>query len=135
MTNPLVERLTRVYEAFAAGDPRAMTEFLADDVTYHLPGRHLGGGTLRGRGALFDRIAIAAHECDTPPGIRLLHVTGVDPLVVSFEQVTARRRGRVLDQPACVVWRIADGRCVEVWSHFADQAACDTFWEGLCVDG
>ncbi len=134
-SDQLVERLTRVYEAFAAGEPRAMTDFLADDVTYHLPGRHLGGGTLSGRGALFERIAVAAHACDAPPSIRLLHVSAADPLVVSLEHVTARRGGRVLDQPACVVWRVAGGRCVEVWSHFADQAACDAFWEGLAVGG
>jgi ketosteroid isomerase-like protein len=50
-------------------------------------------------------------------------------LAVSLERLTARRRGRTLDQTVCVVWRLAGGRCVEMWSHFADQAACDRFWE------
>jgi len=78
---------------------------------------------------LLERTARAALDCDVAPRIALIDVVASDTLVVSLERVTARRRGRTLDQEACVVWRIADGRCVELWSHFADQAECDRFWE------
>lgn len=132
-SNDLVERLTRVYQRFAAGDLRPMLEFLDEAVIYHLPGRHLGGGTLRGRQGLFERTATAAAACDAPPHIDLLHVGAVGPLVVSLERITARRGTRVLDQTACVVWRVVDDRCVEMWSHFADQRACDEFWDGLAL--
>ena len=30
-----------------------------------------------------------------------------------------------------VVWRMRAARCVELWAHFADQAACDRFWHGF----
>ena len=130
-SNDLAERVARVYERFAAGDAQAMLELLHEDVVYHLPGRHLGGGTLHGRQALFERIGKAAAVCDEPPRIVLLHVGAAGPLVVSLERLIARRGARVLDQTVCVVWRIMDGRCVEVWSHLADQRACDGFWEGV----
>ena len=130
-SNDLVERVTRVYERFASGDPQPMIEFLDEAVIYHLPGNHLGGGTVRGRLALFERTGKAAAACDAPPRIALLHVGAAGPLVVSLEHLTARRGARALDQTVCVVWRIAEGRCVEVWSHFADQRACDEFWEGV----
>ena len=51
-------------------------------------------------------------------------------LVLSTERFSARRRGHTLDQDVCVVWRIANGRCVELWSRFAAQAACDHFRDG-----
>ncbi len=121
--------LRRIYESFASGDPRPMAEFLADDVIYHLPGKHLGGGTLRGRVEVLERAAKGALDCDSPPRIDLVSVIAGHEFAVSVERFTARRRGRTLDQEACVVWRLAEGRCVEVWSHFSDQSACDLFWQ------
>lgn len=125
----LSNRLRQVYECFASGDPRPMAEFLADDVVYHLPGKHLGGGTLRGRVEVLERTAKAALDCDSPPRIALISVIATTEFAVSFERFTAHRRGRALDQEVCVVWRIARGRCVEIWSHFSDQGACDLFWK------
>ena len=107
-----------------------MRRFLAADVVYHLPGRHLGGGTLSGRGEIFQRTARAASACESPPAIELIDVVASREFVVSLERFRARRARKVLDQVACVVWRIAAGRCVEIWSHFSDQPACDAFWDG-----
>jgi ketosteroid isomerase-like protein len=108
-----------------------MAEFLADDVVYHLPGMHLGGGTLRGRTAVLERTARAARDCEAPPSIALVSVTASVDFAVSLERITARRRGRTLDQEVAVVWRVAGRKCVEVWAHFADQDDCDRFWEGF----
>ena len=121
-------RLREIYERFAAGDPRPLAEFLADDVVYHLPGKHLGGGTIRGRLSVLQRTASAAASCEAPPVIRLIDVMACADFVVSTERLLARRRGATLDQEVCVVWRIVDEQCVELWSHFADQDACDRFW-------
>src|SRR6185436_10597125 len=95
----------------------------------HIPGGHLGGGTLHGRGAVLARAAEAAIDCDAPPRIELLDVVASGEFAVSFERVTARRRGQTLDQQVCVVWRMARAQCVEMWSHFSDQAGCDRFWQ------
>jgi ketosteroid isomerase-like protein len=126
-------RLTQIYESFASGDPRPMVEFLAEDVVYHLPGKHLGGGTLHGRAKVLERTAKAALACDSAPTLTLLSVTSTTGFAVSIERFTARRRGRVIDQTVCVVWRIVGSHCVEIWSHFFDQPACDHFWEGAAV--
>lgn len=122
-------RLREAYEAFASGDGRLLVELLAEDVTYHLPGRHLGGGIVRGRRELFERLAQAAQSCDTPPVIQLHRVVGAHDLVLSIERFIAHRCGRTVDQDVCVVWRMAASQCVEIWSQFADQASCDRFWE------
>jgi HAD superfamily hydrolase (TIGR01509 family) len=121
-------RLRAAYDQCFAGDPRALVDFLAEDAVYHLPGRHLGGGTLRGRREILERVAHAAGRCDDPPSMRLTRVVGSPETLLSLERLTARRRGRVLDQEVCVVWRMAGDRCAEVWSRFSDQRACDEFW-------
>lgn len=126
----LPTRLRGIYERFAAGDPRPMAEFLADDVIYHLPGKHLGGGTLHGRVAVLECAAKAALDCEPPPSISVIASA---EFAVSLERFTARRRGRTLDQEVSVVWRITRdrGQCVEIWSHFANQGACDLFWQDV----
>jgi HAD superfamily hydrolase (TIGR01509 family) len=122
-------RLRRVYGAFAAGDPAPMAEFLGPDVVYHLPGRHLGGGILRGRDAVLARVALAAAECEAPPRIELLATAAGGEHVVSIERFSARRAGRALAQEVAVVWRLDGERCAEIWSSFPDQQLCDRFWD------
>lgn len=124
-------RFRDVYERFLRGDGAAIVGLLADDVVYHLPGRHLGGGTLRGVGAVMERLISAGRSCEAPPDVRLTGVAASGDLVLSTERFSARRGGRVLDQDVCVVWRMASGRCAEIWSQFSEQPACDRFWEGF----
>jgi beta-phosphoglucomutase-like phosphatase (HAD superfamily)/ketosteroid isomerase-like protein len=119
------------YGRFLAGEPEALARVLARDVVYHLPGRHLGGGSLRGRDAVFARTADAVAACETPPGIALVHAVGAGDLVLTVERFAARRGGRTLEDDVCVVWRFDGGRCLELWSKFAAQAACDRFWQGM----
>jgi uncharacterized protein len=127
-------RLSRAYELFLAGYPSALAELLAPECVYHLPGLHLGGGTLKGRKAILERAVSAALSCDASPDVRLLSVSGTENFVASVERATFRRGGRVLEQRICAVWRFRDNQCVEIWSHFEDQAACDSFWNGWKPD-
>jgi ketosteroid isomerase-like protein len=122
------ERLRDAYRRFATGEAAAMAGLLADGAVYHLPGRHLGGGTLVGRDTILRRTVEAARWCDAPAAIELLDVTGAGSLVTSLERLRAQRRDARLDQIVAVVWRFAEDRCVELWAHSADQAACDVFW-------
>ena len=122
--------LVDAYRCFLAGDPAPLIGLLAEDVVYHLPGRHLGGGDLVGRAAVLHRLAESAAAFDEAPVIELLHGAAAGGFVVTVERFSARRRGRVLAQTVCVVWRMAGGACAEVWAHFEDQAACDAFWGG-----
>ena len=131
--DPLSARLAHVYGRFTAGDAQPMIDFLDEDVVYHLPGQHLGGGTLRGRRALFERLGKAAAACDGAPRIELLQLIAEGPLATSLERFSARRHAETLDQTVCVVWRMRGSRCVEMWSHFSDQSACDRFWDGMSI--
>ena len=124
-----VTRLRAAYEAFAGGDARALITLLAADAVYHLPGRHLGGGRLDGRDEILRCLAAAVESCDARPTIRLHAFVAAGDHALSIERFHASRRGQILDQDVTVVWRMANGRCVEMWSRFPDQASCDRFWE------
>ena len=121
-------RLKDAYERFLAGDPECLVELLSDQVLYHLPGKHIGGGTLQGRSALLHRLSAAASACDTAPTAQLLGALSAGDFVVTFERFQAKAVQGVLDQQVCVVWRFSQNRCVEIWSHFENQEACDAFW-------
>jgi ketosteroid isomerase-like protein len=118
------------YARFLAGTPGPLLELLDADAVYHLPGRHLGGGVLRGRAAILARVAEAAAAFAAPPEMALLGVAAHAPFVLTVERIAARRGRRQLMQTMCVVWRMDRGRCVELWAHPEDAAACDAFWAG-----
>jgi len=122
-------RLRAAYEAFAAGDARSLGSLLSDDVTYHLPGKHLGGGILRGRAAVFERMAAVVALLDGPPAVRITGAAGHGEWIVTSERFTASRRGRAIDQDVCVTWHVPSTHCTEIWARFADQDSCDRFWE------
>ncbi|HLY37469.1 MAG TPA: nuclear transport factor 2 family protein [Candidatus Binatia bacterium] len=134
-TRPLAKRLRDAYERFLEGNPEALVAMLADDVVYELSGRHLGGGVLRGKTVVLERIAAAAQWCEPPPKIVVVEVVSAGALVVSLERFVAECRGARVDQHAAVVWRFApDGRCVEMSTCFEDQEAVDRFWEPFTPD-
>lgn len=92
-------------------------------------GRHLGGGDLQGREAILARGREYATLYDEPARSDIRDVIADDEFAVSFERFRATRRGKLLDQVVCGIWRLRDGHVVEVWARFEDQAACDAFWE------
>ena len=77
------DRLRDAYGRFFAGDPRGLAEYLADGVVYHLPGKHLGGGTLHGWKEILERTASAAQSCDDPPAMQLAAVVASGDIVLS----------------------------------------------------
>jgi ketosteroid isomerase-like protein len=125
-----VTHVMDVYQRFLRGEPAPLVEFLAPAAVYHLPGHHLGGGWLNGREAILARMVSALRACDVAPTVRVLGARGDPSAVVTTEQYAARRGSSRLDQQVRVVWRLEQGRCVELWAHFEDQDACDAFWEG-----
>ena len=92
---------------------------LSPDLIYHLPGRHMGGGTLRGLTALMARVIAVVKELDAPPKSQLLSVAGHAPFVFTVERFEARHGEASLDQLVCGVWRFESDLCSEAWSHFA----------------
>lgn len=117
-----------VYTRWFEGAASPMMRLLAEDMVYHLPGRHLGGGDVHGVDELLRLGREYGGSYDEAPHSEILDVVADDQWVISMERHVAKRHGRMLDQVICGVWRIEGGRAVELWAHFEDQAACDAFW-------
>ncbi len=125
--HPNAVRIRDVYTKWFAGTASPMLQFLSEDVIYHLPGTHLGGGVVRGVDDLMRRAREHRVVFDEAPRNDVLSVAADDVFAVTLERLRAKRLGQTLDQTICGVWRIANGRAVELWSHFEDQAAYDAF--------
>ncbi len=117
-----------VYTKWFEGVAAPMLALLVEDVVYHLPGRHLGGGDIHGTEELLARGREYGHTYDMPPRTQILDVVADDHWVITSERHRARRQGQTIDQAVCGVWRMKGGCVVELWSHFEDQAACDALW-------
>jgi len=128
-----VSNLREAYDAFLRGEPARLLNVLAEGATYHLPGKHMGGGCLDGRRAIVHRASAAARACDEPPAVMILDARGDERIAITTERFSARRGRHALDQTVRVVWRFEASKCVEVWAHFDDQRACDAFWAGRPV--
>ncbi len=126
--HPNAIRIRDVYAKWLTGVVSPMVSFLSDDVVYHLPGRHLGGGETRGIDELMGRGRAYGRTMERTWPSEILDVIANDVFAITFERYRAQRNGIMLDQVVCGVWCLAGGRCVEVWSHFEDQAMVDRFW-------
>jgi len=121
----------RAYRRFLNGDVGDLLALLCDDVVYHLPGRHLGGGDLVGGRALTSRVVRAAEFCDLIE-VDVLRIVATKPFLVSFERLRAARRGARLDQHVTALWRTHHEGCIaEIWAVTEDQLACDAFWDAF----
>ncbi len=126
--DPNAVRVLDVYTRWFEGEAEPMLALLAEDMVYHLPGRHLGGGDIHGVEELLARGRQYGPTYDMPTRTQILDVVADDHWVITTERTRARRQGQTIDQAVCGVWRIEGGRAVELWSHFEDQAACDALW-------
>lgn len=126
--HPNAVRVRDVYTRWFEGVVSPMIALLAEDVVYHLPGLHQGGGNIHGVEGLLAHGRKYGATYDGPPRSEILDVVADDHWVITTERHRARRNGFTIDQAVCGVWRIEGGRAVELWSHFEDQAACDALW-------
>jgi ketosteroid isomerase-like protein len=129
----------RAFEAFAraqramyvGGDPRAVREWLAPDVIWHVPGRSAIAGEHRGRDAVLDyfdrRRAIAGGTMAIVPGERL--VSG--DVVIQLADGQVERDGEWLSWRTAGVYRMDGERVAEAWLIPLESAAFDEIWTAL----
>jgi ketosteroid isomerase-like protein len=120
--------LRRAYEAFARGDFAALSELLADDVVWHVPGSSPVSGSHHGREALLGYFGRLMELSGGTFKAESHDILASDRHVVSLEHLTAEREGKLLDVELALVVRVGDGRIVEARDYFSDQNAWDEFW-------
>ena len=126
--HPNVALLRKGYDAFAKGDMAILTDVFADDVVWHLPGRHPVAGVHKGRDAVFAAFAKFGQLSGGTLHLELHDVLANDAHTVAVNRGTASRQGKQLDLLGVDVYHVTNGKITEFWSFSEDQRRDDEFW-------
>ena len=117
----------RAADAFRAGDLATIEALVAEDVVWHVPGRHPRAGDIRGRVALIDWLAGLA---GTGFWLTEHDVFGSDEHVCALSVMGARRPGLEIETRVVSIFHFRDGRQVERWFFPEDSED----WERIFAD-
>jgi ketosteroid isomerase-like protein len=107
----------------------AINTLLADDVIFHIPGRHPLAGTYRGKSEVFGyfgRVAASSESADG--GFDVHSLTGDDQHVVALVIGTIEHGGIRFVRPTVHVFHVNGQQVTEFWEASIDQHAEDEFW-------
>ena len=134
--HPNLARIRSAYKAFNSGDADAVRDFLADDLVWHVPGRHRFSGDHSKAEILATMEEIVPEFSKTGEALISEFVIELDDVVATDEWAFARvhwlhvRGSRRFDQRGVEVYRLnPDGRVVEFWALMRDTLAFDEFFE------
>ncbi|MGH9035228.1 MAG: nuclear transport factor 2 family protein [Acidimicrobiia bacterium] len=126
--HPNVEAVRRGYEAFNKGDMETLSELIAEDVVWHVPGRSSFAGDYQGREATYayfgrlDERTEGTYQAD-------LHIAvGDEEHVISIDHSSGSRGDEHYGGSELVVFRFRDGRVVEAWQAFMSPYDHDQFF-------
>ena len=135
--------------AMAAGDMEALSATFHPDAVWHQPGANRLSGDHVGSDAIIAHLGRFMQLSEGTFALETDSATESGALVSATVRFRAQRQGRddldqhvldqhvfdqhvldqhVLDQHGVDVFRVADGRIVEVWLMSEDQEAEDRFW-------
>jgi ketosteroid isomerase-like protein len=121
-------RIRGAYEAFAQADVPALVDIFDEDVVWHYPGNSPLAGDHKGREAVLGFLGQFTERTGGTYRAQLRQVMANDDHAAGWANDVASRDGKSLDVNAVVVFQLSDGRVVEAWHYFDDQAALDDFW-------
>ena len=133
--HPNVARIRRTYDALREGDADAIRDLLADDLVWHIPGRHRFSGD-HGKAAMLAMYQTTMPEFSKTgkPVISSFNIE-VEDVVATDDWAFARvhwnhtRDGKRFDQRGIEVYRLnAAGQIAEFWAFMRDTIAFDDFF-------
>jgi ketosteroid isomerase-like protein len=117
----------RTADAFRARDFDTLRSLIADDVVWHVPGRHPMAGEIRGLDAL---VAFLSRLNGLGFTLREHDVLGNDDHVCALSYMGARRPGVDIEIRVLSVFHFRDGRQLERWLYPEDLEAWDAIFNG-----
>lgn len=124
-----VVRARQYVELFHRGDFEAMRHFYAEDVVWHVGGRHGLSGDHRGIDAVFEYFARVRQLTGGTLRLAPETILASDRHTVMFTRVTAQRGLKHLAVDMVEVLRVEpDGRWAEYWATASDAASVSAFW-------
>ncbi|MBO3760933.1 nuclear transport factor 2 family protein [Ciceribacter sp. L1K22] len=114
------------FAAYAANDLGAIAAVMAEDVRWHIPGRHPLSGTLKGRDevlAFFGQLAVSGFKAEP------IYFGADDAYVVDVHKGYSTVEGASnVNTTWALIYRIEDGKIVEATNLSADQDAANAFF-------
>jgi uncharacterized protein len=124
-----IEVINRLASAYASADIAVIDQLLADDVVFHIPGRHPLSGTYVGKADVFGYLGRVAAMSETDDGGFDVHsVTGDDEHVIALVTGTIEHAGVRFVRPTVHVFHVNGTQVTEFWEASLDQHAEDQFW-------
>jgi ketosteroid isomerase-like protein len=120
--------ITEAYDAFAGGDIPRVRQILADDVTWHVPGRSPLSGDYKGQEGVLDFFSRCQQLSAGTLRVAADEVLAQGDRVVVLSTVSAERHGQSWSSPEIHVWRVVGGRAREFREFQGDQQTEDEFW-------
>jgi len=121
--------VNRLISAYAAADVEAIDQLLADDVVFHVPGRHPLSGTYNGKTEVFGYMGqVAALNESADGGFEVHSVTGDDDHAVLLVTGTIEHNGVRFVRRTVHVFHVNGTKVTEFWEASLDQHAEDQFW-------
>ena len=130
MEHPNAALVRRLYEARDRNDEDAIRSVLSDSVVWHEPdvgGEHTGD--LRGPDAVLAMIRDARRRTGGTFTLRPREIVANGEHGVALVDWSAVLEGETLEGKEVAVYRVRDGRIVEVHFHQDDQTLDRQFWE------
>jgi len=131
-----VKVIRRLMSAYAAADIEVIDQLLADEVVFHVPGRHPLSGTYVGKTEVFGYMRqVAALNESSDGGFEVHSVTGDDDHAVSLVTGTIQKDGVRFVRPTVHVFHVNGTQVTEFWEASLDQHAEDQFWINALSEG
>ncbi len=118
----------RMIEAFNKNDLAAVSEIMADDVVYTIPGRSPLAGTTQSLAAHLRVLGRARELSGNTLRLEPNTLAASDERLFVWGRICATRLGRSLDAEHCVTFRFSRGKVVEGRTLPVDLYAFDAFW-------
>lgn len=127
MGHPNEDVIRSYVSAFARGDLETAGRYLADDIVYHVGGRHPLAGDYRGIDNVVDFFKRRAQRTKGTFRITPHDLLANDTHGVALSEASAERDGETYSWKVITVYHVADGKVTECWiqdspEHIADKA-------------
>jgi ketosteroid isomerase-like protein len=116
------------YEAFGRGDIPAVLETFSPDIQWHFFGRNPLAGTYKGPQEVVGFFTRLMEGSGGTFSMQIDDFVASDKHVVVLVQATAQRDAKRLDKEGVHIWRLTDGKVVDVSDVALDSYAQDDFW-------
>ena len=123
--HPNAALLRRLYDAYARRDKATISEIIADDCTWNIPGRGPSSGTHTGREAILELFRDLMRKSTGGATIELHDVLANDDTAVAIQTGHATIDGKSSSLQEVLVHTIRDGQVVHMREYQWDLYAFD----------